>query len=85
MFNTGHTKRRAGVCLGAYPISYRVFFFLYFIARMPAIFGASYMGAQLGNNNIAGFIALVTGAVIMLILGYIFKDKIYNLMRKYEE
>jgi hypothetical protein len=52
---------------------------------MPAIFGASYMGAQLGNNNIAGFIALVTGAVIMLILGYIFKDKIYNLMRKYEE
>lgn len=70
---------------GLTPISYRLFFFLYFIARMPAIFGASYMGAALGNENYGVFIALAAGAVVLIILGFVFKDKIYALMKKYEE
>ncbi len=70
---------------GLTPISYRLFFFLYFIARLPAIFGASYMGAALGNENYAVFIALAAGAIALIVLGFVFKDKIYTLMKKYEE
>lgn len=70
---------------GLTPISYRLFFFIYFTARLPAILAASYMGAALGKENYGVFAVLVAGAVVLLILGYIFKDKIYVLMKKYEE
>lgn len=70
---------------GLTPISYRLFFFLYFTARLPAIFGASYMGAALGKENYGVFIALAAGAVALIVLGVVFKDKIYALMKKYEE
>nr|WP_315019597.1 TVP38/TMEM64 family protein [uncultured Aminipila sp.] len=62
-------------------IRFRIFFAIYFFARIPAGILASYMGAQLGQNNIIGFI--VTGVIVMIILGtgYIFKERIYQKLK----
>jgi uncharacterized membrane protein YdjX (TVP38/TMEM64 family) len=67
---------------GLTPIRFKLFFIIYFAARMPAMFMASYMGAQLGKNNIAGFVTIGIVAVAMLVLGYLYKDKIYNIIKK---
>lgn len=62
-------------------IRFRIFFTIYFFARIPAGILASYMGAQLGHNNLAGFILVGAMAVIMLGTGYMFKEKIYEILK----
>lgn len=62
-------------------IRFRIFFTIYFFARIPAGVLASYMGAQLGQNNFGGFVLSAIIAVIMIGTGYFFKEKIYRLLK----
>lgn len=61
---------------GLTPIAFRKLFPIYFFARLPAMFGASFMGAQLGQSNYKMFVIVGVIAIALLILGYVFKDSL---------
>jgi uncharacterized membrane protein YdjX (TVP38/TMEM64 family) len=65
---------------GLTPIRFGVFFFLYFFARIPAMVMASYMGAQLGQNNLSGFLIIGVIAALVLVVGYVLKDRVYEML-----
>ncbi len=67
---------------GLTPIAFRKFFPIYFFARLPAMFGASFMGAQLGQSNYMGFIIIGVIATVLLVLGYVFKDSLINRLSR---
>jgi len=66
---------------GLTPIRFRILFGIYFVARLPAIVMASYMGAQLGMNNILGFAVMGAFAIFVLSLAYFFRDQLYKLLK----
>jgi uncharacterized membrane protein YdjX (TVP38/TMEM64 family) len=67
---------------GLTPIKFKVLFIIYFFARIPANLGASYMGAQLGNENYVEFV--IAGLAGAAILGgfYIFRDRIMSMFER---
>lgn len=71
--------------VGLTPISFGKFFPIYFLARLPAIFGASYMGAQLGQSNYKMFFIVGAIAVVLLIAGYMLKDRLIERFYRFKE
>lgn len=66
--------------VGLTPFKFKRFFLIYFIARIPAMLLASYMGAQFGQLN-AEQIIISGGAILAAALvAYVFRKKIYLLI-----
>ncbi|MDD4188683.1 MAG: TVP38/TMEM64 family protein [Eubacteriales bacterium] len=66
---------------GLTPINLRILFIIYFTARIPAIFLANILGALLAEKNIAGFIAVCVIVLILLIAGYLLREKIFRWIK----
>jgi uncharacterized membrane protein YdjX (TVP38/TMEM64 family) len=67
---------------GLTPIKFKVLFIIYFFARIPANLAASYMGAQLGNENYVEFVLAGIAAAVILGAFYMFRDRIMAMFER---
>ncbi|PKM90782.1 MAG: TVP38/TMEM64 family protein [Firmicutes bacterium HGW-Firmicutes-12] len=76
--------------VGLTPLKYSSFFLIYFIARIPAMLLASYMGAQLGHYNTMQLTEISAGAVLSIGVLYLYRKQIIKdleslKMRKFSD
>lgn len=65
---------------GLTPVEPLKFFLIIMLARFPALFGSSFIGAHLEQENYL-LAAIVTGLLVLLfILGFLFRDKLIGKM-----
>ena len=67
---------------GLTPINPFIFFLIITIARTPAMIGSSYIGAKIETSEYLIAIIVSTIASILFVLGFIYKDKIIDLLHK---
>jgi uncharacterized membrane protein YdjX (TVP38/TMEM64 family) len=66
---------------GLTPIRFELFFLIYFFGRLPALFAASFMGAQLGRSNWPVFLAVGALGVVILGLCVRYREKMARLLK----
>ena len=67
---------------GLTPINPLIFFLIITVARTPAMIGSSYIGAKIETSEYLIAIIVSTIASILFVLGFIYKDKIIDLLHK---
>jgi uncharacterized membrane protein YdjX (TVP38/TMEM64 family) len=67
---------------GLTPINPFLFFLIITTARTPAMIGSSYIGAKIQTNEYMLAIIVSTVASILFVFGFIYKDKIIDLLHK---
>jgi uncharacterized membrane protein YdjX (TVP38/TMEM64 family) len=67
---------------GLTPINPFIFFLIITVARMPAMIGSSYIGAKIETSEYLIAIIVSTIASVLFVLGFIYKDKIIDLLHK---
>jgi uncharacterized membrane protein YdjX (TVP38/TMEM64 family) len=67
---------------GLTPINPIIFFLIITIARTPSMIGSSYIGAKIETSEYLIAIIVSTIASILFVLGFIYKDKIIDLLQK---
>lgn len=67
---------------GLTPIQPVKFFAIIVLARFPALFGASYLGASIAQRNYL-MVAITFGiSIALFIIGFLLKDRIYLVLKK---
>jgi len=68
---------------GLTPVKPLQFFIIAIAARIPAMVGASYIGANIQRENYYLAIVIAVISCILFIMGFVFKDKIIAAMKKF--
>ena len=68
--------------MGITDIQAKRFFFIVMIARTPSIIGSAIIGANLADNNLSIAISISIFAIIVVVIGLIFKDRIIAFLDK---
>jgi Uncharacterized conserved protein len=67
---------------GLTPVKPLQFFIIVIIARIPAMIGASFIGANIQRENYYTAIIISIISCILFIVGFVFKNRIISVMRK---
>ena len=67
---------------GLTPVKPVQFFIIVIAARIPAMVGASFIGANIQRENYYMAIAITIISCILFVLGFVFKDRIISTMKK---
>lgn len=66
--------------VGLTPMKFKIFFPIYFFARIPAMLIASYLGAQIGRVNIEQIMLTIAILTVFAVLFYLFRNKLYFIL-----
>ncbi|HHV65115.1 MAG TPA: TVP38/TMEM64 family protein [Peptococcaceae bacterium] len=70
---------------GLTPIEPVKFFTIVFMARFPALFGASFIGAHLEQQNYSIVVSALILAVFLLIVGFMYKKQVISVLSKSQQ
>jgi uncharacterized membrane protein YdjX (TVP38/TMEM64 family) len=67
---------------GLTPVKPLQFFIILIAARLPAMVGASFIGANIQKENYYTAIIITIISCILFVVGFVFKDKLISVMKK---
>jgi uncharacterized membrane protein YdjX (TVP38/TMEM64 family) len=67
---------------GLTPVKPLQFFIIIIAARLPAMVGASFIGANIQRENYYAAIVITVISCILFVVGFVFKDKLISTMKK---
>ena len=71
--------------LGVSPLPFRTFLVLTTFGRMPGTWLLSVQGAKVGGGYYVEFVVFLTVAAVAAFLGYIFRDSVFDWVRRHHE